>query len=243
MALASSGGVVNIGQSASGGSASSPFGVGGSMARFSVVNNYLYAVSTTALKVLSIQNAADPVFSNNVTIGQNIETIYPFNNKLFIGSNAGMFIYDISNPTNPLRQGQFSHTRSCDPVIADNNYAYVTLRSGTFCQGFTNQLEVLDIANLSNPLLLKTYAMTNPHGLAKDGNQLIICDGKDGLKFYDASSPASNIVLKKTISGPETYDVIAFGGWALMVAKDGLYQYSYDNLFNVTQLSRMPVKN
>jgi hypothetical protein len=195
------------------------------------------------LNVLSIQNAANPVFSNSITVGQNIETIYPFRNKLFIGSNAGMFIYDLSNPVNPVSQGQFSHTRSCDPVIADNNYAYVTLRSGTFCQGFTNQLEVLDIAHLSNPFLLKTYEMTNPHGLAKDGNQLIICDGKDGLKFYDASSPGTNIILKKTISGPETYDVIATGGWALMVAKDGLYQYSYDNSYNVTELSKMPVKN
>jgi hypothetical protein len=239
-----SGGVINIGPNASGVNASSsPFGLGGSMARFTIVGNYLYGVSISALKVLSIQNPADPVFNNNVTIGQNIETIYPFNNKLFIGSNSGMFIYDIANPVNPVQQGQFSHTRSCDPVIADNNYAYVTLRSGTRCLGFTNQMELLDITNLSTPLLIKTYLMTNPHGLAKDGNILMICDGKDGLKFYDASAPASNIILKKTISGPETYDVIATGGWALMIAKDGLYQYSYDNSFNVTQLSKMAVKN
>jgi hypothetical protein len=213
------------------------------MARFTIVNNYLYAVSTAAIKVLSVQNAASPVFSNNVNIGWNIETIYPFNNKLFIGSNTGMFIYDITNPANPVQQGRFSHARSCDPVIADNNYAYVTLRSGTTCQGFSNQLDVVDISNLFSPSLLKSYFLTNPHGLAKDGNQLIICDGKDGLKFFDASSPANNIILKKTIAGPETYDVIAFRGWALMIAKDGLYQYSYDNSFNVTELSRMAVKN
>lgn len=243
-ALSASGTVMNIGPNAFGVNASaSPFGLGGSMARFSIVGNYFYGVSNTALKVLSIQNPADPVYSNNVNIGQNIETIYPFNNKLFIGSNAGMFIYDISIPNNPSLQGQFSHARSCDPVIADNNYAYVTLRSGTRCQGFSNQMELLDITNLSTPLLLKVYPMVNPHGLAKDGNVLMICDGKAGLKIYDASAPASNIILKKEISGPETYDVIAAGGWALMVAKDGLYQYSYDNSFNVTQLSKLPVKN
>ncbi len=243
MALASysggGGGIVNIGPNTSG----SPFGVGGSMARFTIVNNYLYGVSFSALKIISIQNPADPVYTSNVTIGQSIETIYPFNNKLFIGSSSGMFIYDLTDPAVPSLQGQFSHTRSCDPVIADNNFAYVTLRSGTVCQGFTNQLELLDISNLSNPSLVRVYPFTNPHGLSKDGNVLIVCDGKDGLKFYDASSPASNIILKKKISGPETFDVIAGGGWALMVAKDGLYQYSYDNSFNVTELSRMGVKN
>jgi hypothetical protein len=224
------------------GSAASPYGVGGSMARFTIVNDHLYAVSPAALKVLGIHTPSDPVFSNTVHLGWNIETIYPFNNKLFIGSNNGMFIYDLTNPANPVRQGQFNHARSCDPVIADNNYAFVTLRSGNACLGFTNQLDVVDISNLSSPSLAKTYQLTNPHGLAKDGDKLIICDGKDGLKFFDATLPASNIILKKTVSGPETFDVIAGNGWALMVAKDGLYQYSYDNAFNVIQLSKIPVK-
>lgn len=225
--------------SAAGGS---PFGVGGSMARFTIVNNYLYAVTDYALNVVSIVNGADPTFSNRVQIGWGIETLYPFNNKLFIGSNTGMFIYDISNPTTPVKVSNFTHATSCDPVIADNNNAFVTLRSGTPCRGFTNQLDVLDITNLSSPALVKTYQMNNPHGLSKDGNTLIICDGADGLKFYNASD-VRNLSLQKHITGLNTYDVIAINGWALVVAKDGLYQYDYSSLSNVTLLSKMSVKN
>jgi hypothetical protein len=220
----------------------SPFGVGGSMARFTIVNNYLYAVSESALNVVSIVNGADPTFSNRVQIGWGIETLYPFNNKLFIGSNTGMFVYDISTPTSPVKLSNFTHARSCDPVIADNNYAFVTLRSGNACQGFNEQLDVVDITNLSSPSLVKTYQMTNPHGLSKDGNTLIICDGRDGLKFYNASD-VRNISLQKHITGLNTYDVIAFNGWALVVAKDGLYQYDYSSLSNVNLLSKMNVKN
>lgn len=220
----------------------SPFGVGGSMARFTIVNNYLYAVSDYALNVVSIVNGADPTFSNKVQIGWGIETLYPFNNKLFIGSTSGMFIYDISSPTNPVKLSNFTHARSCDPVIADNNNAFVTLRSGTPCQGFTEQLDVLDITNLSNPTLVKTYQLTNPHGLAKDGNTLIICDGRDGLKFYNASD-VRNLLLQKQITGLNTYDVIAMNGWALVVAKDGLYQYDYSSLSNVHLISKLSVKN
>jgi hypothetical protein len=152
-----------------------------------------------------------------------------------------MFVYDISNPTNPTQLSTFQHARSCDPVIADNTYAYVTLRSGTVCQGFSNQLDILDITNINNPILKKTYQLTNPHGLSKDGNTLIVCDGKDGVKFYNAAD-INSIQLMKTIKESETYDVIAFNNWALVVAKDGLYQYDYGDLNNIRQLSKLSVK-
>ena len=219
----------------------SPFGVGGSMARFTVVNDYLYGVSQSSLNVISIADAADPVFNNKVNLGGGIETIFPFKNRLFIGSVSGMFIYDISNPTIPVRQGAFSHVRSCDPVIADDHNAFVTLRSGTACQGFTNQLDVLDISNINAPSLIKSYPMINPHGLAKDESILIICDGKGGLKFYNSSN-TSNINLLKTISDIEAYDVIAQNKWALVVAKDGLYQYDYSSTSNIKLLSKLTIR-
>jgi hypothetical protein len=84
--------------------------------------------------------------------------------------------------------------------------------------------------------------MKNPHGLSKDGNTLIICDGADGLKFYNASDP-NNISLQKTISGFKAYDVIASNGWALVVGNDGLYQYDYSSISNISLISKMTVKN
>ena len=206
--------------------ASPTIGIAGSMARFSIVNDFLYTVNNSDLTSFTIRNANNPVKTSNQQVGWNIETIYPFSNKLFIGSMTGMFIYDISNPSTPIAQGQFSHARRCDPVIADGNYAYVTLRNGTACAGNTNQLDVVNITNINSPVLAKTYPLTNPHGLSKDNNLLFICDGKDGLKMYDASNPL-NIVLKKHLTAMETYDAIANNGNLLVIAKDGLYQYSY----------------
>ncbi|HYF30678.1 MAG TPA: hypothetical protein VD993_06140 [Chitinophagaceae bacterium] len=219
---------------------SGPFGAGiaGSMARFSIVSNYLYTVSDRELKVFSISNAADPQFIRHIDMGWGIETIYPFKDKLFIGSNTGMFIYGLQNPSFPNQLGTFSHVRTCDPVIADDKYAYVTLRSGNICTGFTNQMEVLDIANLSSPVLVKTYPLFNPHGLSKDGNTLFICDGKEGLKIFNASL-AHDIRLVKQIKDIETYDVIAYNNLALVVAKDGLYQFDYADLNNVRLLSKI----
>jgi hypothetical protein len=222
------------------GSYSSP-GMGGSMARYTILNNHLYSVTTTDLNVYDISTPQDPSFKGQSFIGNsNIETIFPFKNKLFIGSSSGMFIYDASSPATPVKMGQFSHVRSCDPVIADDKYAWVTLRSGTLCQGFTNQLEVVNIDDLMNPWLLKTYGMTNPHGLSKDENLLFVCDGSDGLKIYNAKDP-NNLQLIKQIKGMETFDVIAWNTKALVVAKDGLYQFDYSNVANIRLISKIRI--
>lgn len=225
-----------------GAAASAPkTGIGGSMSRFTIVNNYLYAVSSRELYAISITNGDSPQLTSAKNMGWNIETIFPFKDRLFIGSRTGMFIYSLANPADPARLSQFTHATSCDPVIADDNYAYVTLRSGTTCNTTINQLEILDVTNLSAPVLKKTVPMTNPHGLAKDGNKLFICDGKSGLKLYDASTPTAPQLVKQ-VSGIETFDVIALDGRAIVVAKDGLYQYAYTSDNNLTQLSKISIE-
>lgn len=219
----------------------SPIGQGGSTARFAIVNNKMYTVSTSDLNVFDISVSDKPTFSNTVNINSwSIETIFPFGNKLFIGSQNGMFVYNISDPDHPALDGQFGHVQSCDPVIADNSYAYVTLRSGTMCQGFTNELDILKLNSFTNPQLVKIYSLTNPRGLSKDGNLLFICDGADGLKIYDAKD-VNNLKLIKQIPGSETYDVIAFNNKALVVAVDGLYQYDYSDVNNIHLLSKITI--
>jgi len=220
-----------------------PIGISGSMARFALVNNYLYTVDQSYLKAFDITNSNNPTFSNKVGVDWSVETIYPFKNKLFVGSNNGMFMYDISSsPGNPVKAGEFTHARSCDPVIADDTFAYVTLHSGTTCLGYTNQLDIVKLNDLSNAELAKTYSLTGPQGLSKDDNLLFICDGTDGLKVYNAVD-VMNLQLIKQFPGAETYDVIANNKIAIVVAKDGLYQYDYSALSNIHLVSKIDIKN
>jgi hypothetical protein len=231
----------NTSSQPSSGKSGSPVGKGGSMARFAIVNDRMYTVSNTDLNVFNISIPNNPVYNNWIPISSwNIETIFPFKDKLFIGSQNGMFVYSINDPDHPTPAGQFSHVRSCDPVIADDNYAYVTLRSGSVCGGFANQLEILKLDNFTDPQLVKTYSFINPHGLSKDGNLLFICDDSDGLKIYNSSN-VSNLQLIKQFAGLETYDVIAWNNKALVVAKDGLYQYDYADVNNIHLLSKISI--
>jgi hypothetical protein len=223
-------------------SGGSPVGISGSLARFALLNDYMYSVSNDSLRIVNVSSNANPFIVNAINLGWGIETVFPFKDKLFIGSNTGMFIYGVQNPVNPVKLGSFNHVRTCDPVIADDNFAYVTLHSGTRCTGFTNQLDVLNITNIQSPQLIKSYPLTSPRGLSKDGKLLFICDGNDGLKVFDAANPNSISLMKQFII-TEANDVIAYKNIALVVAKDGLYQYDYSNAADIKLLSKITVQN
>ncbi len=216
-------------------------GIAGSTARFGLQQNRLYTVSHDDLKVFNVTKADAPAYVKQVDLNQGgIETIFPYRNNLFVGAQAGMYIYNTSNPDNPQPLGQFVHVRACDPVIADGDYAYVTLKGGGFCGGFNNQLDVINVKNLTSPQLIKTYSLKGPKGLSKDGSILFICDANEGLKLFNAAD-ASNIVSIKTIGGFEAHDVIAWQGYAIVVANDGLYMIDYQDINNVKLVSKMQV--
>lgn len=219
-----------------------PTGVGGSMARFTVTNRYLYAIDNTDLNLIDISDATSPTVWNKVSIGFNIETIFPYGQHLFIGSQTGMHIYDISSPASPQPVTTYEHIRSCDPVVVEGDYAYVTLRSGTPCQGYTNQLDVVDISDMYNPSLVKSYDMFNPHGLGIDNGTLFICDGDAGLKVFNASDPMTiDQKLLGHFGDIHTYDVIPYNNILIMTGDDGISEYDYSDPQNIVQISQIPV--
>lgn len=229
------------------GSAGGSSGTGGSMARFALYDKFLYAVSSSDMKLFNVQQPAKPTFSNTVSMSGGIETIFPYKDKLFIGSQTGMLIYDNSNPAQPKPLSTFSHARVCDPVVVNGNTAYVTLRSGSTCAGFTNQLDVVDVSNLLSPKLVKSYPMRNPHGLGVDFPNLFICEGDYGLKSFNASDPLQiDRNLQQYIEDVQAYDVIPMGTVSgqkilLMIGRDGFYQFDYSNPARLRLLSKIPV--
>lgn len=233
---------IAVNSSTTGEGGGSESGVGGSMARFTIYNNYLYAVDNSSLRLFNIAVADTPVMESEEYIGWNIETIFPYNQKLFIGTQTGMLIYSLANPSNPEYISQFSHASSCDPVVVEGNYAYVTLRAGNLCGDSQSQLDVIDISDIQSPMLLAEYPMTEPYGLGIDDSVLFVCDGAAGLKIYNAADPLA-IADNKLVEYPNihTFDVIPLGDVLLMIASEGLYQYDYSDLENITQLSFIPI--
>ncbi|HPP05077.1 MAG TPA: hypothetical protein PK351_09680 [Spirochaetota bacterium] len=215
--------------------------IGGSMARFTLYDNYLYAVYNSVLYVFDISTTSNPSLSGKFGVAWNIETIFCYNKNIFIGGQDGVYIYDVSNdPVKPEYLSRLVHVRTYDPVVVANGYAYSTLR------GNLNQLDIIDIRDIKQPQLVTTYPMTEPYGLGitslSDKNYLFICDGKEGVKIYDAPNPFYLILKKVILKGEKSYDVILYNNTAYIVTSTSFYQYDYSNIDNITQLSKITIK-
>ena len=208
-------------------------GSGGSLARFKIVNQYLYAVDTNKINVFDIQNLETPIKVNEEYVTWESETIFYQDNKLFIGTRTGMYIYDISQPSSPTFISNYDHMKFCDPVVVDGDYAYVTLRAGASCmdgemQMLDSRLEIINISDIYNPQLEATYIMDEPYGLGIKNEKLFICDGASGLKVYDKTA-ISDLQLLQNFTTNDAYDVIPMQDKLLLIGNNTLSQYNYTN--------------
>jgi len=201
-------------------------GQGGSLARFKIVGDYLYAVDSHNINIFEISDLANPLDLEDVYAGFDIETIFNRGQHLFLGSMRGMYIYDISSPAKPEFISEFEHGTACDPVVVDGDYAYVTLRGGNGCGATESGLFIVDISNIANPELKISYSMDGPYGLGIKDEKLFVCDGESGLKVYDKTD-VENLVSLNHFANINTFDVIPLEESLLMVGEQVLYQYKY----------------
>ena len=210
-------------------------GSGGSMARFTIVGDWLYTVNNHQLTVVSLADPAKPVDAATVYVGTDIETLFALGDYLFIGSMGAMYIYDISRPEFPKQLSMTSHLRSCDPVVAADTLAFVTLNSssGAWCGAAGDELRAYDISDVTRPELICTVGLSSPRGLAVDieNKMVFVCD--NGIKAFDITDPHDIEGLYTAASVPEVgridaYDCILWDGRLLVIGADGLYQLGYD---------------
>lgn len=217
-------------------------GIGGSMSRFTIANEHLYALDTYFMDVVDVSLPFQPKAKAEVQVSWQAETLFARDETLFIGTRSGMYIFDITLPIQPDLLSQYQHINSCDPVVVDGDYAYVTLRGGTVCNSYTNQLEVINIKDLKSPYVEKIYPMVNPHGLGIDKGTLFICDGSAGLKIFDVSD------IYKITDNPlahydkiNAFDIIPYENTAMVIGTDGLYQYDYSDVKKLKLLSKIEI--
>ncbi|SFR39481.1 LVIVD repeat-containing protein [Robiginitalea myxolifaciens] len=215
-------------------------GEGGSLARFKIVGDFLYAVDSHSINVFDITNLKAPIELPDVYAGFDIETIYNRGEHLFLGGRRGMYIFDINDPAAPNFISEFQHGTACDPVVVDGDFAYVTLRGGNGCGATESGLFIVDISNITNPVLATSYPMVGPYGLGLSADLLFVCDGEAGLKVYDRSDVLD---LKMLDRFPElfAYDVIPLQDRLVLVGDGEVRQYNYTE-GSIELLSRLSLR-
>jgi hypothetical protein len=218
-----------------------PTTLSGSMSKFALYGDYLYAVDDNNLMSFNISNRTNPFRQNSEPTYRTCETLFEKEGYLYMGTTTGMVIYNAKNhASDPSEVSEIEHVESCDPVVVSGDYAFITLRSGNDCGSVEDELQVIDISNKYFPYVRKRYDMSNPYGLGVDNNLLFICDGKDGLKVYDNSDPVKcgqNLLF--THSDINAKDIILNNGTAVLIAEHGIYQYNYSNPAGMYHLSTL----
>lgn len=215
--------------------------ISGSITKFKVVNDFLYVIDGTELRLLSLTDPTHPSDNGSIDIGFGPETLFHLGDVLFVGAQTGMYMFSITDPARPELLSHYEHVLSCDPVVANTERAYVTLRSGGGCRGVgvsaSNELHVLDIADKRSPTLLSSQWMQHPKGLGLDGNLLFVCDGDRGVVIYELNEEGLPVKHPSGIPGFEAIDVIAHDHLLIVITHDQILQFDYSDINQIKLLS------
>lgn len=200
--------------------------VSGSNTGFTMIGDYLYALSFQDLTIYNVSDSSEIVLENRFEIPTDAETIFGYRDYLLFGRQNGVSVYDVSeSPTQPVFLSEYVHQTACDPVIARDDVAYFTIRSGNNCgPNRTDQLVVLDISDPTNPIPMNEIDLTSPRGLAINGNKLFVSDGLAGIRQFDISDKFSPVLID-TPSGSFSSDLIALDSVLISVGVNSIDQF------------------
>jgi hypothetical protein len=210
-------------------------GKGGSLARFTIVGNYLYIADQSTIEVYDISSPKETAKKSSVFVGFNVETIFPYKDKLFIGSSEGMYIYSLQTPEQPQKLGEARHVRSCDPVVANDSIAYVTLRGGSPCGATTDGLYTYNISTITAPVQRSLLPLSTPYGLGLKDSVAFVCRGSNGLTAINVKKAESPKEMY-TVKDGNYLDVIPYDNLLICYVSTGLLLYDISNLNQLTKL-------
>ena len=209
-------------------------GVGGSYAKFQILNNALYTINDYSLLTFDITNynAITQVSETwmNAWFGGELETTFIRKNFMFIGATNGMHIVSLEDVFNPVYTSSFLHATGCDPVVVEENTAYITVRGGNSCGAIDDQVNVIDVTDISSPIEYSTYFLSNPYGLGVKSDILYVCND-DGINVFNAENP-NQIVLENTYD-VNAKDVIPLSSHLIAVGENVINQFNYTDNFGL----------
>lgn len=221
-------------------------GQGGSLARFTIVGDFLYTLEPNSLKWYRIESGGTLQAAGTKFVPDGKETIFPLGDLLFIGANDGMSIFQINAEGAPEFQSEVSHIVACDPVVANDEFAYVTLRTES-CRGLfggnetENLLNIYDVNDINNPNIIASYDMISPRGMGLADDILFVCEGPFGLRTLNVSDPldVEFVAFKEDI---HANDVIVLSDILLVIGPDNITQFDYSDPANLVQLSEIRIE-
>lgn len=148
-----------------------------------------------------------------------------FGDKMILTANRGGFvIYDLSNPELPVELSNLDMPGCSHPYYTEiyENYAYFACHE--------NGLALVDISNLSNPVLVTIFDLESIYveDIVIRDNILAVSAHNDGIIFYDVGDPLDPRVISQMVTE---------NSWSVLFNENILYIVNGDNGIKVADIT------
>jgi len=222
-------------------------GKSGSITRFAIYGDYMYALDQNVVLVYNISNSGDPILANKVETDYGLETIIIYDETIYLGSRTSLYILDITAPEAPIILSKTDRADvfigGCDPVVVKDQYAYATIKNiVNVCGNIAEQslLITYDVSDKNNPVEVNSFPMDLPNGLGYEGNYLFVTDeGTDKLIIFDITA-GDTPAFFNSVDLTDPVDLITDGDKMIVSTLTDFVIYDISDVNNVTKLSTIP---
>lgn len=203
-------------------------GTGGSLAKFTIINNQVLVLNQNEVKQYDIRASGELIYKSQISIGGQLETIFPYGTEsVLIGSSDAVYFLGFDANNTLTLKSTYAHLTACDPVVAKDGIAFSTLKISDCRNGTDDFIEAIDISDIENPKVLRVYNTTAPFGLAINNSFLFICE-KGGLTMYSYNEEGDITAIDfKEIPNAIPLDLIISDRNLIIRTDDGFYNMSY----------------
>ncbi len=203
-------------------------GTGGSLAKFTIINNQVLVLNQNEVKQYDIQANGELNYKGQLLIDSQLETIFPYGTgNVLIGSSDAVYFLGFDTDNFLTLKSSYAHLTACDPVVAKDGIAFSTLKVSDCRNGTDDFIEAIDISDIENPNVLRVYNTESPFGLAIKNSFLFVCE-KGGLSMYAYNENGNLTELDfKEIPNAVPLDLIVSDRNLIIRTDDGFYNMSY----------------
>jgi choice-of-anchor B domain-containing protein len=184
---------------------------------------YLAGPAGNALRLLSLENPAEPTFISNFDQVTYVHDLFVRNDTAYLNAaNQGLLVVNFENPTSPVQLGSLTTYQE----QGYNHSGWLSEDGDTYVFADETQgmrMKVCDVSDLSDIQVLSLFnsevsASTVPHNLQVKNNLVYVSHYNDGLQVFDITDPASpiRVAFYDTFSGENQGPPYAFNGaWGI----------------------------
>jgi hypothetical protein len=168
-------------------------GLTGNANKIRIEGNHAFIASGSAgVHIININNPAQPVLIQTIKVSNRANyasDIAVQGSNLFVAdSEIGLVIWDMTNISSPSMIGSFS-LGSFGRIVMTGNFAYLSQYDGKF--------RVVNISNVSNPVVLKTVNSSADEikAMSINADTLYVGHSFSGFSVYDITDKANPLLM------------------------------------------------